>query len=522
MLRTKIMYFITIMFMILCLFSFGVAGSALAQDASGQDTLAQDAPAQNASAQQELFKQDASAQNASAQQELFKQDAPAQNAPAQEELFKQNASAQNTKEEINIGQPVENKIDLPMVETPEEIYQLKKIDPNRIGAESSYTTFGGFRPIEYVLKNPALGVGQRVEIYAEPKPVDSYIIMAKEMQYVWSDFHGMRQNSVQQTPANYRSIVQPLFVRAYGTEFTLSDPKESASNIKGQIKYTIDYRDVYREYYPKFPDLKDSNWFQQDIMFITTARIEPINWLYISNVGYRYSNIDQKSYDVRWNFGSAQQVRSTYYINQSLAPNPRLEIFGQGEYFKADYPHNDWAYSPDHYLVAGELRLKSKDLKTSYTGRFSYSLDIYSPFNNTFEKYEIWARVGRDFNDRFNAYTMLKYAYGHTRSEDNAWWIRPPGYTGGMPISAPFDVTAIALTFENRAQYRIYDKLWVQGGLDLGTGINMSDFDNVGWLAGLEYYAPGIIRVDVGWRGNQFYNIDDFLTTFYFKCFFFM
>jgi len=117
---------------------------------------------------------------------------------------------------------------------------------------------------------------------------------------------------------------------------------------------------------------------------------------------------------------------------------------------------------------------------------------------------------------------MLKYAYGHTRSEDNGMFLIPPGWTGAGPLPFPFDVTALALTFENRAQYRIYDKLWVQGGLDLATGINMSDFDNIGWLAGLEYYAPGIIRVDVGWRGNQFYNIDDFLSTLYFKCYFFM
>lgn len=426
------------------------------------------------------------------------------------------------KEEIDVGQPVENKINLPTVETPEKIYELKKIDPNRIGSESSYTTFGGFRPIDYIMKSPALGVGQRVEIYQEPKPIDSYMIMAKEMQYVWSDYHAMRQNSVEQTPANLRSIVQPLFTRAYGTEFTLSDPKESSQDIKGQIRYTLDYRDVYREYWPKYPDLKVSNWFQHDIMFITTAKIQPINWLYTSNVGYRYSNIDYKSIETRWNFHSGPEMRSTYYINQALAPNPRFEMFWQGEYFKSNHFDCDWANSPDHYFTAGELRFKSKDMKTSYVGRFSYSLDIYSPFSNTYEKYEIWARVGRDFNDRLNAYTMLKYAYGHTRSEDNAWWIVPPGYTGTAPIPAPFDVTAIALTWENRAQYRVYDKLWVQGGFDLATGINMSDFDNVGWLAGIEYYAPGIIRVDVGWRGNQFYNIDDFLSTVYFKCYLFM
>ncbi|MBU0605692.1 MAG: hypothetical protein KKH77_05335, partial [Candidatus Omnitrophica bacterium] len=442
---------------IFVLFSFGIAGSAFAQDAS-----------------------------------------------AKQELFKQNTSAQNTKEEINVGQPVENKIILPKVEVAEEIYQLKKIDPNRIGAESSYTTFGGFRPIEYILKSPALGVGQRVEIYAEPKPVDSYIIMAKEMQYVWrdggADQDGWRQNLVQQTKANLRSIVQPLFVRAYGTEFTLSDPKESASNIKGQVKYTIDYRDVYKNYAPKFPGIKVERWFQNDIMFITTTKIAPINWLYTSNVGWRYSTINIKDNMIAsWALSSGDEWRNTYYINQSIAPNPRLEIFGQGEYFKSRHNRGSWTSEPDHYLTAGELRLKSADLKTSYTGRFSYSLDVYSPASNIYEKYEIWARVGHDFNNKLNAYTMLKYAYGHTRSEDNAWWQVIPG---GLPwqtmaYPGPFDVTALALTFENRAQYRIYDKLWVQGGLDLATGINMSDFDNVGWLAGLEYYAPGIIRVDV-------------------------
>jgi hypothetical protein len=249
-------------------------------------------------------------------------------------------------------------------------------------------------------------------------------------------------------------------------------------------------------------------------------KIDPIGWMYTSNIGYRFSNIDQKSYETRWNFHSAQQIRSTYYINQALAPNPRCELFAQGEYFKSNYYDNDWAYTPDHYLIAGELRLKSKDMKTSYTGRFSYSIDIYSPFSNTFEKYEIWARAGHDFNDRLNAYTMLKYAYGHTRSMDNAWWQAPAGVT--LPIPAPFDVTALALTSENRAQYRVYDKLWIQGGLDLAVGLNMCDFDNIGWLAGLEYYAPGIIRVDFGVRGNHYYNIDDFLGTLYFKVYFFM
>lgn len=453
---------------------------------------------------------------------------PVQQAAAQNTALKSSPAAetpvQNNKDSIDMEQPVEvtelAKANIPAIEKPAEIYQLKKIDPNRIGAESSYVTFGGFKPVDYLMKNPSLGVGQRVEIYQEPKPVDAYMIMAKEMQHVWSDYHGWRQQSVQQTPANLRSLIVPLFVRAYGTEFTLSDPNASEHDIQGQIRYTMDYRDVYREYYPKFPDLKAERWYQQDVMLITVAKIKPLGWLYTSNVGYRFSNIDDKSYDTRWNFGTAPQVRSTYYANQSIAPNPRLEFFWQGEYYKSNFYHNDWAYTPDHYFMAGELRMKSKDMKTSYVGRLAYTKDIYSPFSNSFEKYEIFGRIGHDFNKKLNAYTMLKYVSDRTKSMDNAWWIAPPGKT--LPVGAPFDVQALSLTSENRVQYMIYDKLWLQGGFDLGAGLNMCDYDNVGWLGGLEYYAPGIIRVDVGWRGNQYYNIDDFLSTIYFKCYFFM
>ena len=73
---------------------------------------------------------------------------------------------------------------------------------------------------------------------------------------------------------------------------------------------------------------------------------------------------------------------------------------------------------------------------------------------------------------------------------------------------------------ENRTQYNVYDKLWLQTGLDYSAGCNMCDFDNIGYVAGLEYYAPGLIRIDVGW--NEYYNVDDFMTSVYFKFYLFM
>ena len=80
-----------------------------------------------------------------------------------------------------VTQPDLPKIDLPSVERAQEIYVLKRIDPYRIGAQTYYETFGGVRVPEKILRSPSIGVGQRVEIYQEPKPVDAYIIMAKEM-----------------------------------------------------------------------------------------------------------------------------------------------------------------------------------------------------------------------------------------------------------------------------------------------------------------------------------------------------
>ena len=75
---------------------------------------------------------------------------------------------------------------------------------------------------------------------------------------------------------------------------------------------------------------------------------------------------------------------------------------------------------------------------------------------------------------------------------------------------------------EMRVQYNFYDRLWAQGGLDYSVGTNMSDFDNGGLLSGLEYYAPGLLRADVGYQGNYYYNIEKWLSSIYFKVYFFM
>src|SRR3989338_5884940 len=206
--------------------------------------------------------------------------------------------------------------------------------------------------------------------------------------------------------------------------------------------------------------------------------------------------------------------RHTYFTNFSLAPSERLEFFGQLEYFKSKRPDSNFIYSPNHYFYAVELRMKSKDLRTSYIPRFSYSIDRYYPFYNRFKKYETQIRIGHDFTKRFNGSTTFRYVLADRNEVDNT----APSYAGPNPVN---DMGAWAGT-ENRVQYNIYDRLWLQGGIDFAAGTNMSDFDNWGLLAGLEYYAPGMIRINVGWRGNHYYNIDDYLSSVYFKFYLFM
>lgn len=394
--------------------------------------------------------------------------------------------------------PVERRADIQPV--------LKKIDINRIGAEPYYETFEGQRlgpyfPAKYFM------VAQRVEIYQEPKPIDAYIMDAKKIRWLHS---AQPWNE----DCDYRSQLVPIFTRAYGTEITMCDPK----NKEGQLRYTHDYRDIYNGQFPIYLEehtrdvnYKHEQWDQNEILWMYSKKIPGIEWNFTANAGYRYSTMNAK------NDGSTfayYENRHTYLASASIAPTDRIEAFGQFEYFKSHRPHSTFTYNPDHYFYAGELRMKSKDFKTLVVPRLSYSIDKYYPFYNRFKKWEMQLRVGRDFTKKFSATTTARYVLGIREDVDNT----APTYASPNPINEMAAWTGI----ENRAQYNIYDKLWVQGGVDFSAGCNMSDFDNLGYLAGLEYYAPGLIRVDFGWRGNQYYNVDDFMSSVYFKVYFFM
>ena len=365
---------------------------------------------------------------------------------------------------------------------------LKKMDVDKIGASPYYETYEGLRLLKYFT------VAQRVEIYQEPRPVDSYILdafyMNKNYGYDW--YHDV----------NYRSQILPVFTRAYGTEITMSDPK----NKEGQIRYTHDYREIYKNYYPKWPQIQWEHWDQNEVLFMHSKQIEPVGWSYTSNLGYRYSTMIAKGDTAYY------EVRNTYFGSLSLAPSEKLEWFGQAEYYKSQHLKSTYSFSPDHFLGRTELRIKSNDMKTMYVPSFSFSKDYFYPFADTYQKYEIQYRVGRDFTKRFSASSTIKYSMGLRDTPDN----------NSLSIGNAYKDKAYATSWENRFSYNVYDRLYLQAGLDLSNGLNLAAFDNWGMLAGLEYYAPGMIRVDFGWRGNHYYNIQDFLSTVYFKFYLFM
>jgi hypothetical protein len=284
----------------------------------------------------------------------------------------------------------------------------------------------------------------------------------------------------------------------------MSDPK----NKEGQLRYTLDYRNIYKNYWPKYPNLQEELWDQNEVLLMHTKLIEPINWLWTFNAGYRYSTMEAKT-DMNY-----YEIRQTYFSSASIAPSDKIEYFFQGEYFKSQHLKSTFSYSPDHFLGRMEVRIKSKDLKTMFVPQFSYSKDLYYPFSNSFEKYEIALRVGRDFTKKFNASSTIKFVYCYRDEPDNTG----PSYVGVNPIKDQ----AESFLWENRCQYNVYDRLWLQAGFDLANGVNWSVFDNWGILGGLEYYAPGIIRVDVGWRGNYYYALSDFMSSLYFKVYLFM
>ena len=424
-----------------------------------------------------------------------------------------------TKSEL--GQPLAQEIVVTpkgvIKEVPAEIQPvLKRIDISRIGSAPYYETFEGLRLAKYFT------VAQRVEIFQQPRPIDAYVMDAKKIR--WLHWHESWN-----TDAEFREQIQPIFTRAYGTEITMSDPK----NREGQIKYTLDYRDIYQNQFPIYVanpqpshtdipytinnNYKHEQWDQNEILFMHAKRIPGIGWFETLNFGYRYSTMSAKNDGAT---DSYYETRHTYFTYFSLAPSERCEFFGQFEYFKSKRPKSEFVFSPDHYFWATEIRMKTKDLKTSVIPRFSYSIDYYYPFRDKFSKYEMSIRIGHDFTPKLNATDTIRANYAFRDEIDRV----APLYSGdSFPV---YDMAGFVGN-ELRVQYQFYDKLWLQTGLDYAAGTNMCDFDNVGLLAGLEYYAPGLIRVDFGYQGNDYYNlakdgIGKWLSSFYFKCFFFM
>ncbi|MFH1593589.1 MAG: hypothetical protein ABID09_02700 [Candidatus Omnitrophota bacterium] len=405
-----------------------------------------------------------------------------------------------TAEDIKSDTHTKKEI-LPAIQT-EEVHVLKKADIDRIGSQSSYEEFAGLRFAKYFT------VGQRVEIFQQARSIDAYILDAKHIRILGQNGRVRGWD----TPAHFRSQITPLFTRAYGTQITMDNPDDPSGQV-AQIRYTIDYRDTYREFYPKWPHLLWFHWMQNEIMLIHGTQIPGINWYSSINLGYRYSTIVEKNTDVTPT-NSGYENRHTYIVNLALAPSPQLEWFGQFEYFKSNRPRSTFPFSPDHVFYRTELRMKSADLKTSVIPSFSYSIDYFYPFKNTFEKYEMAVRVGRDFTEKLSATSQLEYVLSLRDEPDNT----APAYAGPNP----FKDSAAYIGTENRISYNVWDKFYLQSGLDFAVGTNMSDFDNWGTLLGLEYFKPGILRANFTWNTNTYYNIDDFLSTIGFKVFLFI
>lgn len=371
-----------------------------------------------------------------------------------------------------------------------KVHVLKKADIERIGALASYDEFSGLRFGKY------FSVGQRMEIFQEARPIDAYILDAKAIRYLGRDGAVLKWD----TPAHFRSQIVPMFTRAYGTQVTMDNPDDPGT----QIRYTLDYRDIYKQYYPKYDNLGKAEWLQDEIMLIHSGMLNGIDWWYNLNWGYRYSTINETD-NANTPTKAGYENRHTYIVNIALAPTNRLEWFGQFEYFKSKRPRSSFAYSPDHWYFRTELRTKTPDFKTSIIPSFSYSTDFYFPFKNRFEKYEIGMRVGRDFTEKIRGTTQLQYVLSLRDEPDNT----APDYGSPHPVK---DMAAW-LGAENRLSFNFWKEFYLQGGLDIAAGTNMSDFDNWGTFLGLEYYKPGILRANLGWNTNVYYNIDDLLST---------
>lgn len=427
--------------------------------------------------------------------------------------------------------PITDKSSLVGLEgKPETIRILKESDIDRIGADAAYEEFAGLRFAKYFT------VGQEVHIYQEAKPIDSYILDAWDMRVVAQTNAAYDKGEAHKRPVEFRSQIVPQFTRNYRTQFTISDPDD----LEGQVRYTLDYRDIYKQYYPVFPNLQVERWLQHEVMFIHAKQVPGCEWYYTANIGYRFANIVVKEEALTqppWQhtYHASDEQRHYFLSNIALAPTDRFEWFGQFEYFMSRHPRisnqlglranagwpflgTAWESKPDHFYYNTEFRFKSVDKKTVVIPRFSYSIDRYFPFRDIFEKYEMAVDVGHDFTKKLKAKTRIQYVIALNNATDN----NIPTWNGNAPVGQermpnPHKTCATWVGTENRVSYNFWDKWYAKSGVDFAAGTNMSDFDNWATMLGMEYYNPGLLRASVEWHTNYYYNINDHLNTLQFR-----
>ena len=340
----------------------------------------------------------------------------------------------------------------------------------RSGYKKLYKEGIGFQPVR------GLGISGRVEIFAEPDPLESLILDTKVLNF--------------KEISQFRRSVLPLFTRAAAGRIVADyEPLP-------RFTYEFDDREVLHQYQTKFSF--------KDIDLETHALNALYSFPEIPHVGVLtinpwYKRVLQSSdHDL-----GAYEHRNETVLNFSLQHSDNVEFFWAADLYRATKTRTPGGSTVQSYK--GQVRLRFPELRLFAIPSVEYSRTTFDPGDDEFIKKDFFVDWGMDLADHLRLSSKQQIILTEL----------------SQSRSIPSNPNTQVFNWTNTVSYELFKDFDVSLGFDHSRGFGYSNYNNVGLRVEMQLFKAGLVRSKVGYEWLSYYNIQSDLSLLYWKFFLF-
>lgn len=358
----------------------------------------------------------------------------------------------------------------PVIRSPQQTRREVLVDQKRAGFQKLYKEGIGFEPIR------GLGFSGRTEIFAEPIPIESYIIDSKVLNF----------SEISQ----FRRSILPLFTRSGAGRVTLDyEPFP-------RLSYEYDARETLHQFQTKF-NFKDIDLQTHAVNALYSFPEMPIFGVLTVNPFYKRV-LQSSDHDL-----GAYEHRDEMIVNLDLQQTDNIDYFFQLDMYQAHKTRTVGASKLK--LFKGQLRLRFPQWRLFLIPSYEYSVTDFDPSDDQFIKRDIFVDWGFDITNRLRASSKQQVISAQL----------------SQPDKIPSNPTAEVFNGTNTLSYELFKDFDVSLGFDWSKSFGYSNFNNVGIRAEVQLFKAGLIRSKLGYEWVSYYNISDDLSMLYWKFFLF-